>query len=145
MIRPQTPVAVPFAARMIPAVFGFVFAGIGLTVIGFLWLTPFDDFGSPPLFFRIFGSFIAIAFVALGGTMGLAAVAGRADWVARKPPASAAPGPMSPAAAAAGTPSAAGRYACPHCGAAMTGGTEASPHGDVKCPHCGAWFNVHGR
>ena len=40
--------------RFIGAVFGLVFFGIGLTVIGFLWGAPFGEFGSPPLVFRIF-------------------------------------------------------------------------------------------
>ena len=40
--------------------------GIGLTVLGGLWLAPFGEFHSPPLFFRIFGSIIALAFVTFG-------------------------------------------------------------------------------
>ena len=46
---------------------GIVPLGIGLTVIGFLWGAPWDAFDSPPLFFRIFGSFVAMMFVLIGG------------------------------------------------------------------------------
>ena len=52
--------------QWIPRLMGIVPLGIGLTVLGFLWLTPFNEFGSPPLFFRVFGSFIALAFVLTG-------------------------------------------------------------------------------
>ena len=40
---------------------GFAFAGIGLTVLAFLWFGD-DGFGGPPLVFKVFGSFIAIVF-----------------------------------------------------------------------------------
>ena len=43
------------ASRIVFGVFGFAFAGIGITLLGFLWLTPFDAFGSPPLFFESSG------------------------------------------------------------------------------------------
>jgi hypothetical protein len=34
-----------------------------------MWSQSFDGFDSPPLFFRVFASFIALAFVAMGGTL----------------------------------------------------------------------------
>ena len=49
-------------ARLVPFVFGL----IGVTVIVFLWSQPFGEFGSPPLFFRIFGSLIASVFILVG-------------------------------------------------------------------------------
>lgn len=67
----------PNVGRFIGGVFGLVFAGIGLTVIIFLWGAPFGEFGSPPVIFRIFGSFIAIAFVAMGGGAAFAAITGK--------------------------------------------------------------------
>ena len=64
---------VPPAGKFLGGVFGLIFAGIGLTVIVFLWGALRDGFGSPPLFFRVFGTFIALAFVAFGGTMAVGA------------------------------------------------------------------------
>jgi hypothetical protein len=129
--------------RFIPAVFGIAFFGIGLTVLGFLWLTPFDQFGSPPIFFRIFGSFIAMVFVAVGGATAYGAIFAKSS-------------PLMPSiddlrtklAQAASTAqrsapdSPIGGYVCPHCGAPLQARTEVSPSGDVKCPFCSAWFNV---
>ncbi|MCA9081995.1 MAG: hypothetical protein KDA58_15645, partial [Planctomycetaceae bacterium] len=48
-------------------VIGIVPLGIGITVIVFLWSQPFGEFHSPPLFFRIFGSFVALFFCLIGG------------------------------------------------------------------------------
>jgi hypothetical protein len=47
---------------------GIIPLGIGLTVLGFLWSSSLDEFGRSPflLFFRIFGSFIALGFVLTG-------------------------------------------------------------------------------
>ena len=44
---------------MLGAVFGIVFGGIGISVIGFLWTV--SGFGEPPFFFKVFGSLIALA------------------------------------------------------------------------------------
>ena len=130
---------VPFAARLVGATFGFAFAGIGLTVLGFLWFGD-DGFGGPPVFFKLFGSFIAIVFVVMGGAMGFAALSAQAKVLAGKS-AAAPPSPPSPAIPSRSS----GPYTCPDCGAALTSSTEASPHGDIKCTHCGAWFNIHRR
>jgi hypothetical protein len=150
MHQPTEPFA--FAARFIGAVFGFVFFGVGLTVLIFLWSAG-DGFGSPPLFFRIFGSFLAIAFVAMGGTLGIGSLLGKGPYSrasamirqiqetrqARDPSLPPGSGPIPPEAPA---PSA---YACQNCGAALGADAEVSPLGDVKCSFCGAWFNIHGR
>lgn len=122
-------------ARFLGALVGFVFAGIGVTLLVFMWGAPFDEFGSPPLFFRIFASFIAIAFVGVGGTMGFAALRGGAGFSA--PPRMTFPGPDSAPTTQAGG------YKCPNCGAPLGDKAEVSPSGDVKCPFCGRWFNVH--
>ncbi|HYE17248.1 MAG TPA: hypothetical protein VEA69_02330 [Tepidisphaeraceae bacterium] len=125
---------VPAAGRFVVGAVGFLFAGIGITVLIFLWAAPFDEWGSPPLFFRVFGSFIALMFVLVGGTVGLTAVRGKPAspmrWLGAKPPV-AEPGPRV------------GGYSCPHCAAPLGAGADVSPSGDVKCTFCGRWFNVH--
>ena len=111
--------------------FGFAFAGIGLTVLGFLWGT--HGFGEPPLFFKLFGSFIAIVFVAVGGTRFFAAIKGAPSLTENT---NSAP---SDAVLDEGT-----GYKCPACGARLGEGTDVSPKGDVKCGYCKQWFNIHG-
>jgi DNA-directed RNA polymerase subunit RPC12/RpoP len=128
------------AARFVGGVFGFVFAGIGVTVLVFMWRAPFDDFHSPPLFFRVFASFIAIAFVAIGGGIGFAAIRGGKGGGDT---------PVAPGVAASSTPpsttapSTAASYRCPHCSAPLGDRADVSPSGDVKCTFCGRWFNIH--
>ncbi len=53
------------------SVFGF----IGLTVLIFLWSA--DGFHEPPLIFKLFGSFIAIAFMIFGFGLPLTALFGK--------------------------------------------------------------------
>ena len=118
------------AGRFIGGVFGLVFAAIGLTVIVFLWSSGSDDFHSPPLFFKIFGSLIAVVFVLVGGTLGVSALRGKSSLV-------------SPAAGAPVTPQPAGGYQCPQCAAPLGPNADVSPSGDVKCSFCGRWFNIH--
>jgi DNA-directed RNA polymerase subunit RPC12/RpoP len=133
---------IPLIARILPGVFGLVFLGIGVTVIGFLWLAPFDAFGSPPLIFRLVGSFIAIAFVAVGGTLAAGALlAGRSSSLLAEAPVQVPPAPPS-ASMGASSPTA---YLCTACGAPLSQKADVSPLGDVKCTHCGSWFNIHGR
>ena len=125
------------ASRLIGGVFGFAFAGIGLSTLGFLWGTPFNQFGSPPLFFRIFGSFIALVFVVTGGTTFFAAIAGGQSLplskldergIADNPP---------------DLPSSPLNYSCANCGAQLAKQADVSPLGDVKCSFCHQWFNIH--
>lgn len=122
---------------------GIVPLGIGLTVLGFLWLTPFNEFGSPPLFFRIFGSFIALAFVLQGAAM----VSGRLPMdaeVLRKVMDLARQGrPPAGQGTEVGAGEGATGYRCPNCGASIAEGGDVSPSGDVKCDHCRRWFNIH--
>ena len=131
------------ASRIVFGVFGFAFAGIGITILGFLWLTPFDQFGSPPLFFRIVGSFIALVFVAMGRTTFVAAILGKrlqpsgADFDqfnATK---------MEDAANAPAAPLSPFNYCCSNCGAKLGKESDVSPLGDVKCTFCNQWFNIH--
>jgi hypothetical protein len=116
---------------------GLVFAGIGLTVLVFLWTA--SGFGAPPLFFRFFGSFIAMAFILVGGGSFFAAVGGKQFFTppndvseSEETSPSSPPGPADPL-----------KLACPRCGAALSDGAEVSPHGDVRCAYCQSWFNVH--
>jgi hypothetical protein len=124
--------------RFIPGVFGLASLGIGLTVLGFLWLTPFDEFDSPPLFFRIFGSFIAIVFVAVGSAGVWGAIRGT------NPLGPTRPREFSPRQMTIPSP-ARGTYTCPHCAAPLGSNIDVSPLGDVKCPFCHAWFNIHAQ
>jgi hypothetical protein len=124
----------PPAARIISGVFGFAFLGIGLMTLITLWGAPFGGFHSPPLVFRIFGSFIALVFTVAGGTIAWTAVTSRSA-LGGLPPI-----PSSP-------PNRGGRvdYTCPKCSAPLTDKADVSPHGDVKCSHCNSWFNIHAR
>jgi hypothetical protein len=141
VVRPDrnNPQTTPLGGRLIAGVFGLVFLGIGLTVMVSLWAEPFGGFGSPPVVFRLVGSFISLPFVAFGVLMCFAAIAGRVpptmgrssrggNLVDDGQP----QGPSSPG------------YSCPHCGAPLAEGDSISPHGDVKCAHCDCWFNIHG-
>lgn len=128
-----------------PKLFGVLFSiipmGIGLTVLIFLWSKPFDEWDSPPLIFRVFGSFIALGFLLFGGlairTFSAGAKGLSSVDVVDRAIGQSAPGTRPPAAP--------GRYACPDCGAALDPKAEVSPLGDVKCGYCGSWFNIHGR
>ena len=126
-------------ARWIGGIFGFIFAGIGVTVLIFLWSAPFGDFGSPPLFFRIFGSFIALGFVAFGTVTAITAIRAMFPTVPLQN------FPTQPTSAQTTPPAAAtpGRYSCPHCGGALGDKADVSPSGDAKCEFCGRWFNIH--
>ncbi len=138
----------PNVGRFVGGVFGFVFAGIGLTVIIFVWSQPS---GFPPLIFRIFGSFIAIAFVAIGGGTAFAAIKGKGPgglvWgsvVGRMRELQAQMKSLDAQTGRKDDPSTVG-YDCPNCGAALSAADDVSPHGDAKCAHCDRWFNIHKR
>jgi hypothetical protein len=122
----------PIGSRIVGGVFGFIFCGIGITVLIFLWSEPFGQFGSPPIFFRIFGSFIALAFVVMGGAVAIACIVGGHSRTG-----------MFDNRAGAAPALRIGGYTCPHCGASLGEKADVSPLGDVKCTFCGSWFNVH--
>ncbi len=132
MPLPNDSATTPVAGRFIGGVFGFAFAGIGLTVLGFLWGSPFGEWDSPPIFFRIAGSFIALVFVGVGGTVLIASIKGRIAGQTSGSPVSSAAMPSVPAT-----------YICPHCGAPLPAKADVSPLGDAKCPFCHTWFNIH--
>ena len=135
---PQRPPQLPglAAGRFIAGVFGLAFAGIGLTVIIALWS---GGMGDAPSFFRIVGSFIALVFIAFGGTMAYGAITGGGLMARQRANDSAA---ATTSSRNSTTPAG---YACPYCGAGLASNVEVSPMGDVKCSFCGRWFNVHGR
>lgn len=130
----------PMPGRIIGFVFAFVFLGVGVSVLVFLWSQPFGGFGSPPLLFRLIGSLISLAFIAMGGTGCYAAVTGRGVTSRFRRGVFPMGGPRG---AAPGHPTGR-RYECPQCGAPLSEGADVSPSGDVRCAHCNAWFNVHG-
>ena len=112
------------------SIFGF----IGIAMIAFLWGSG-DGFGSPPLFFKVFGTFIALGFVLMGFGAPLSALRRVREMeelissIPQPPPASP-PVPES--------------LQCPSCGANV-GNAEVSPSGDVKCSYCHGWWNIHRR
>jgi len=106
--------------------------------------------GNPPLFFRMFGSFIALAFVMTG--IGIFVGAGKLsdphrlaqslqeitkDIAANQPVA----GSAKNDSATEAKPQVG--YDCPNCGAALGKQADVSPSGDVKCGYCERWFNIH--
>jgi hypothetical protein len=118
-----------------------MFGCIGLALLIFLWSAPTDGFHSPPLFFRLFGSCIAICFMAVGFGLPISALRARLSGAvdgAPGTPTSAAPSGADAAHAAQGD-----GYRCPSCGAALVSGQEVSPSGDVKCGYCRKWWNIH--
>jgi hypothetical protein len=115
--------------RLLGAVFGLVFGGIGISVIVGIWSER--GFHEPPLMFKMVGTFISIAFVAVGATAVLSAF--------RAGP-SGAGNPMPPSTGSGGETG----YTCPGCGARLGDDADVSPKGDVKCGYCKRWFNVHG-
>jgi hypothetical protein len=108
----------PLFVILFTSIFGF----IGLTLLIFIWVGD-----SGPLFFRIIGSFIALAFVVLGFGAPISMLKQRRAHHDSAPPQHAAAG-----------------YKCPNCGAGL-GKEEASPSGDVKCSYCNRWYNIHAQ
>lgn len=121
---------------------GIIPLGIGLTVIIGVWSMPYSGFGAMPIFFRVFASFIALAFVMIGGgaIFGLTnpenQLHSRLNQLRRIHP-------DLDVSNKAHTSATDGSYACTNCGAALDRQADVSPRGDVKCGHCGKWFNIH--
>lgn len=117
--------------------------GIGLTVLTFLWGSSWNGFHSPPLFFRIFGSFVAVPFVLMGaGILFSKSLSPVARLQALRNELQEAGIELPSAPPANDGPSPPGKLKCPNCGSSP-GEAEVSPHGDVKCDHCHRWYNVH--
>lgn len=107
-------------------IFFSIFGFIGIAVLVFLWGSK-GGFHSPPLVFKVFGSFIALAFMAMGFGVPLSAI--------RKSKSSGSVTGPEPT----GEP---GGYGCPNCGGNVKD-AEVSPSGDLKCPYCNGWWNIH--
>lgn len=118
----------PTFILLFTSIFGF----IGIAIIVFLWSGE-DGFGGAPLFFKVFGSLIALGFVAMGFGLPLSIL--RRGREVEKPTATGLqPPPPAPPT----------NLACPNCGANV-GQAEVSPSGDVKCTYCHGWWNIHRR
>tara|TARA_R110002072_G_scaffold233795_1_gene391382 strand:- start:62785 stop:63210 length:426 start_codon:yes stop_codon:yes gene_type:complete len=135
---------------LFPRLMAVIPFGIGMTVLIFLWSAPFGAFGSPPLFFRVFGSFIALAFVLTGVAIFVGAgrigdprrMAQSLQELRKELDATQRPVNSSSAQSDTATKPKVG-YDCPKCGAALGKDADVSPGGDVKCGYCERWFNIH--
>lgn len=140
---PQVPT--PPGAKFMGLIFGVVFGGIGLTVLIFMIFAG-SGFGSPPLFFRIVASFIALAFIGVGGTTVygmIRALKNKGNTFEFPPNETHTTRSGSPQAPP--SPGGPKQYSCPSCGAPLGADLEVSPHGDAKCSFCSRWFNIHGK
>jgi len=118
-------------------IMGIVPLGIGLTVLGFLWFGRLGPFGeSVPLFFRVFGSFIALSFILMGSGILSGKLPMTSAELARRM--TEMQGLAKTTTAKPGT-----AFQCPNCGASLGNDADVSPNGDVKCVHCLRWFNIH--
>ena len=107
--------------------------GVGLTVLGFLWFST-DAFGGPPVFFKIFGSFVALGFVGFGAIPLLAVIYGGSAAAGWKQ--------SLDDKRAANQSVAAKNFVCPHCSAPLADLADVSSAGDVQCGFCHGWFNT---
>ena len=123
--------------RFVAGVFGVISFLVGLLVVVWMCSQPLGEFGSPPLFIRLFFSLIAVAFMAAVGTtvwgvffgprLGIGSLLDKAKTLAEaQDQDSAKPGSYN-------------------CGATLKSDAEVSPHGDVKRSFCDARFNLYGR
>jgi DNA-directed RNA polymerase subunit RPC12/RpoP len=112
-------------------VFFSMFGFIGLTLLVFLWAQSSREFGAPPLVARLFGSFIAIGFIAVGFGVPASVLFSRN----KQGPQGNGPGATPPAKKAG--------YQCPHCGAGLAKDADVSPSGDIRCSYCQRWWNIH--
>ncbi|QDT52132.1 hypothetical protein Pan44_01410 [Caulifigura coniformis] len=134
---------------------GIVPLGIGLSALMFAWSSEFGGGFGVPIFFRLFFSFIALAFVMAGAGTLFAGLKGgahsglinRALDLQQQLQAEMRARGMTPPIDQETTNEprmSSEGYLCPSCNAPIGSRADVSPHGDVKCQHCGRWFNVHG-
>jgi DNA-directed RNA polymerase subunit RPC12/RpoP len=125
---------------------GLIFGGLGLTMLCFLWGAGPDDFGAPPLVFRVFGSLISLAFVVVGFVAVSGALGGQGlnpDAARQFAALKAALPPVTPTTD--DVVRVHSSYFCPRCGKPVGTEGDVSPHGDVRCASCAQWFNVRDR
>ncbi len=133
MKSPKPPVPrPPWFVLIFISMFGFV----GLTLLIFLWSQSPHEFGAPPLIAKMFGSFIAIAFMAMGFGMPISALL---RWSMGETGGRENPDPNIDEGVRRDPTG----YRCPHCGAGLGTSQEVSPSGDVKCNYCQKWWNIH--
>lgn len=128
--------------RFVAGLFGVVFFGVGLTVLIFLWSA--SGFGAPPLFFRVVGSLIALAFLGMGGSVAVAAFRGVGPVEGVFDAMREIGDETTESRDSVDSPDSPAHYSCDACGAPLSEEAEISPSGDVKCTYCKNWFNVRG-
>lgn len=119
---------------------GIVPTGIALTVLVFVWSPPYTGFGTVPLFFRVFASFIAFAFLLTGAGLMFGNLDPRSRLRSLVEEARSLQHELQDSLP---NPKTECNYSCSSCGAPLGESADVSPHGDVKCVHCGRWFNIH--
>lgn len=121
-------------AKIFPACFIGVFGVIGLLTLWLLWFGV-TGFHEPPLFYKLFGSCIASAFIlfGFGGAYGILTGTDRLMTPRSLHSLRSQLDALRPRK---------GSYACKQCGARIDN-AEVSPNGDIKCQYCGSWFNIH--
>lgn len=129
-----------------PRLFGIIPLGIGLTVLYSLWFSG-SGFGSPPLFFRVCGSFVALGFVMFGvaafSAGGMLNHDRLTDLAQKMHQRQRRQRNGSGESTETGQKTGDRGYGCPKCGAELSDGADVSPSGDVKCAYCRRWFNIH--
>lgn len=126
---------------MIPRLMGVMPFGIGLTVLFFAWT---GGMGNPPLFFKVFASFIALGFVSFGVMcfVGPSLFKGQSQNLLNQARDLAESlGEQQKSLSDDAPPQVS--YSCPNCGSDIGEKAEVSPSGDVKCEYCKRWFNIH--
>ena len=129
-----------FTGSSMRRLMGIVPTGIALTVLVFVWSPPYSGFGAPPLFFRVFASFIAFGFLLIGGGLLFGNLDPRSRLRSLVEETRRLQDELHNSSPASGL---VGNYSCSSCGAPLGDTADVSPHGDVKCAHCGRWFNIH--
>jgi hypothetical protein len=96
------------------------------------------------LFFRVFGTFVALPFVFIGvAGFRASSLSSHEHLIQRAQDRAESLSQASIVPPSSPPPTSSAGYVCPSCSAPIGTGADVSPHGDVKCSHCGRWFNVY--